>query len=218
MKNVFGNFFSSLRFGARLLLLAYALGFPLALAGQYTHTVDLYDWLALSPEMVWKGQLWRVMSYAFLPMGIVDWAVSLFWLVTLVGVLGKHWSGRLLWEYSLLSTVVGAVPIVLLKSQAGLVVVGNAAMIFGLLVAWYRLYGRERIILLGVGEMSVRQAAILVAIIEVLILFFSVGWFVTLAMLCGGLAGWAHLAVRWKLAMMQGSRPTDSERIVRLEI
>ena len=39
-------------------------------------------------------------------------------------------------------------------------------MTFALLVAWDRLYRHERLILLGIGEISVRQAAILIAVID----------------------------------------------------
>ena len=218
MKNGVNRFFSSLPTGARLLLLAYALGFPVALAGHYSHLFDLHDWLPLMPVLVWKGQVWRLLTYAFLPGGVVDWAVSLFWLATLVSVLGRNWSSFGLWLYCLLAVFAGAVPIVLLKSGAEFLVVGNAAMIFGLLVDWYQLYGRERIILLGFGEISVRQAAILVAIIEMLILFFCVGWFILVSMMCGGLAGWLYLAVRRKLVVNLDSRRVDSERIARLEL
>ena len=89
MKRVLPNFFSSLAFGPRLLLAIFALVFPLAMAGHYTHTFELYPWLAFSPELVWKGQVWRLLTYAFMPMGILDWLISLFWLTTLVGVLGR---------------------------------------------------------------------------------------------------------------------------------
>jgi membrane associated rhomboid family serine protease len=218
MKAVFTRFFSSLPTGARLLLLAYALGFPVALAGHYAHVFNLYGWLPLAPASVWRGQVWRLLTYAFLPGGVVDWAVSLFWLATLLSVLGRNWSSLGLWLYALLTVLAGAVPIVLLKSGSELLVVGNAAMIFGLLVDWYQLYGRERIILLGFGEISVRQAAILVAIIEALILLFCCGWFLLPSMMCGGVAGWLYLAVRRRLVMSPESRRLDSERIARLEL
>jgi hypothetical protein len=50
MKKLFNNLFLSLPIGARLVLLVYALGFPLALLGHYTHTFEFYAWLGLSPE------------------------------------------------------------------------------------------------------------------------------------------------------------------------
>ena len=218
MKNVFSKFFSLLPPGSRLLLLAYALGL-VALVGNLTQLFDLYSWLALTPALVWKGQVWRLVSYAFLPGGIVDWVVSLFWLATLVSVLGRNWSARELWGYCLLAVIAGALPIVLLKSNSELGMVSSAAMIFALLAAWYRIYGRERLILLGIGELSVRQAAIFVAIIEAVILLFSCfGWFGMLAMMGGGVVGWLYLSLRWKLALGKGSRPTNSERIARLEL
>ena len=218
MKTVFHNFVSSLPFGARLLVLFYALGFPLALAGHHTHKVELYDWLALLPPLVWKGEVWLALTYAFLPNGPVDWVVSLFWLATLVSIVGRNWSSRELWGYCLLTTLVGALVIIAVNPPMKDGVVGNGAMIFALLAAWYRLYGRERLILLGIGEMSVRQAAILVALVEVLISWFCLGWFVTLAMMSGGVVGWLYLLLRGKHALNRRSQVVDSERIARLEL
>lgn len=216
MKKIFSNFFSSLPLGARLLVLAYALGFAAWIAF-FARLFNLYDLLALSPAAVWKGQVWRVVTYAFLPAGVVDWIVSLFWLATLVSILGRHWSARELWGYCLLATVAGALPIVLLNLKVALV--GNSAMIFALLAAWYRIYGNERLILLGIGELSVRQAVILIAIINAIILFFSCGgWMVLLTALGGGIAGWLYLSLRGKILMARNSQPVESERIARLEL
>ena len=91
-------------------------------------------------------------------------------------------------------------------------------MILGLLGAWDRLYQRERIILLGIGEMSVRQAAAIVGMIEVLLLFFGSGWIVTLAMVFGGAVGWLYLFAVGKYALNRRSQVLDSARISRLEM
>jgi membrane associated rhomboid family serine protease len=218
MKTFFQKFFSSLPAGARLLLFLYALGFPLALLGHYSHAFDLYRLLALLPPAVCKGEVWRCLTYAFLPNGIVDWVVSLFWLATLFSVLGQNWTSVEMLSFCVLSTLAAAALVVALKPAMEFGVVGCPAMIFGLLAAWYRLYGRERLILLGVGELSVRQAAILVALIEVLIFWFCLGWFVTLAMLSGGAIGWLYLFIRGKTALNRRSQVLDSERIARLEL
>jgi membrane associated rhomboid family serine protease len=218
MKSFLRNFVFSLPRGSLLLVLLYALGFPLALAGHYTHTFDLYNWLMLSPVVAWKGEVWRLFTYAFLPNGVVDWAVSLFWLATLVAVLGRNWSGVELWVYCVLATVAGALVVALVKPAMHVGVVGNGAMLFGFLAAWYRLYGRERLILLGFGEISVRQATILVVLIEILISLFCLDWFVTLAMICGGLVGWFYLVLRGKHALNRHSEVLDSQRIARLEL
>jgi membrane associated rhomboid family serine protease len=218
MKNLFKNLYSSQTAGARLVLLTYALGFPLALAGLYSHTFDLYGWLALVPALVWKGQVWRMVSYALLPGGWVDWVVSLFWMATLISVLGRNWTARGFLGYCLLGIVAGALPVVLLEPGMDIGLAGNAAMIFALLAAWDWFYRRERLILLGIGKISVRQAAILIAIINSLILFFCDGWFLMLAMWGGGLAGWLWLAVRAKMFMGQSAQQIRSERVARLEL
>jgi len=212
------TFFSTLSLGARVLILIYALGYPLALAGHYAHQFELYDWLGLSPAVVWRGEVWRVFTYAFLAGGVIDWVVSLFWLATLVSILGRNWSARELWGYCLLTAATGA--LVFSAFQPGMqgVLVCNGAMAFGLLAAWYRLYGSERLIMLGLGEFSVRQAAVLIAFVDVLILFFCLGLIALLAMMCGGLAGWLYLFLRGKYAMNRRSQTLDSERIARLEL
>lgn len=216
---IFRNSFLSLPFGARLMLLVYALGFPIALAGHYTHTFELYAWLGLSPARVWKGEVWRMFTYGFLPAGPVDWVVNVFWLFTLVGVLGRNWSALQFWGYCLLGIFAGAVPLVLLKSGMESYLAGTAGMIFALLVAWDWFYRRERLVLLGLGEISVRQAVVLIAIINSLILFFCCGgWFFMLAMWCGGVAGWLYLFVRWKLVMGKSGQQVRSERVARLEL
>lgn len=218
MKKLLNNVFFSQTPGARLLLLAYVFGFPLAKAGLLTHTFDLYDWLGLAPALVWQGQVWRVASYAFLAGGWIDWVVSSFWLVTLISVLGRNWTSRGIWGYSLLGVFAGALPVVLLKPGWEIYIAGNAAMIFALLAAWDWFYRRERLILLGIGEISVRQAAILIAIINSIILFFSDGWFLMLAMWCGGVVGWLWLTACAKLFMGKTARQIRSERVARLEL
>ena len=218
MKTIWHNWLSSLTAGARLLLALFGLLFPLAMAGHYTHTFELYSWLAFSPALVWKGQVWRLLTYAFLPNGILDWVVSLFWLATLVCVLGRNWSGRELWIYCILSTVVPSLVLTLVRQPAAGAIAGNGAMILALLAAWDWLYRRERIILLGFGELSVRQAACVVALIEVLILLFCLGWLNTLAMIFGGATGWFYLFLRGKRFMARPGRALDSARIARLEL
>ncbi len=219
MNPLLRNFLSAAPPGTRLLVLVYALGFPLALLGRYVHAFDLYAWLGLTPALVWKGHVWRMFSYGFLAAGPVDWAVSLFWLVTLVAVLGRNWSALEFWGYCLLGIFAGAVPIMFWKPAAESVLAGNAAMTFALLVAWDWFYGRERLILLGLGEISVRQAAILIAIIDSIILFFWCGgWFLMPAMWCGGIAGGLYLFVRWKLVMGKSGQQVRSERAARLEL
>jgi len=216
MSNVFKNFFSGLPRGLRLFVLAYALGL-LAWIGVWAKHPAVDGALVLAPSLVWKGQVWRLFTYAFLPFSLVDWIVSLFWIATLVSILGRNFSVRGFWTFSLIAALAGAVPIVLIYPKSTFPFASSSAMIFGLLVAWYRLYGRERVLLLGIGEVSVRQVVLLIAVINSLLLFFC-NWFLMLAMWCGGAAGWLCLVVMNKLASRHDHQPMPSERIARLEL
>ena len=111
-----------------------------------------------------------------------------------------------------------AVPILLFRSQMSMPVTSSMAMVFALLVAWDWFYHGERLILLGFGEISVRQAAVLIGIIDSVIFFFCAGWFFTLAMWCGGVAGWLYLTVRTKVFLGRTAQQIRSERVARLEL
>lgn len=219
VKNLFKNFIASMPVGPRLLILIYAIAFPLAYAGSALHVFDLYAWFGLCPALVWKGQVWRVLTYGLLPAGPVDWLIGTFWLATLASILGRNWSSLGFWGYCLLGIFAGAVPVVSFKPGMQGIVAGGLAMVFALLVAWDRFYRNERLILLGIGEVSVRQAAIVMAIINSVVVFFSCGgWFLMLAMWCGGVAGWLWLATRAKIFHGKSAQEIRSERIARLEL
>ena len=179
----------------------------------------LVDWLGLSPALVWKGQVWRVLSYAVLAGGVVSWIVDLFWLATLISILARDWSSEKFWGYCLFAALAGALPIVFIKPGADVRVLSAGAIIFALLVAWDRFYRRERLLMIGLGEVSVRQAAIFIAVINGAMTFFSCGgWLFTLSMMCGGGAGWLCLAIGQKRVMSRHSQVAESERIARLEL
>lgn len=219
MNNPIKNIFA-LPKGMLVFLSLYALSFPvLWLEVQITHHSALVEWLGLSPALVWKGQVWRVMSYAFLAGGILGWAINLFWFATLISMLRNDWSSLSFWIYCLVAAIGGALPIILIKPHADVPVLTAGALIFALLVAWDRFYRRERIIMLGLGEVSVRQAAIFVAALNAVVCFFSCGgWLFTFSMMCGGVAGWLWLALGQRRVMNRGSRVVESERVARLEL
>jgi membrane associated rhomboid family serine protease len=219
MKIPLARTFSSIPIGMRVLLLIYAFSFPVIQLGLLTHTFDLPAWVGLSPALVWKGQIWRVLTYGFFARSILAWGVNSFWLITLVIVLRRDWSSTTLWSYYVVAAIASAVPILLLASSIDIPILSWGGEVFALLIAWAKLYGRERIVMLGFGEVSVRQAATFVAALNAVIIFFSCGgWLFVLSMLCGGLAGWAYLAIGSRRVASRGSQVTQSDRIARLEL
>jgi membrane associated rhomboid family serine protease len=159
------------------------------------------------------------MSYALLTSGVLGWAINLFWFATLISILRNNWTSLSFWIYNLVAAAGGALPIVLIYPHADVRVLTAGALVFALLAAWDRFYRRERIIMLGIGEVSVRQAAIFLAVLNAVICFFSCGgWLFTLAMFCGGVAGWLWLAIGQKRVMSRDSRVVESQRAARLEL
>ena len=57
-----------------------------AVIGKWVRAFDLYDWLALSGPKFWSGQIWRLASYALLPVEILDFVMNSVALVMLGGV------------------------------------------------------------------------------------------------------------------------------------
>lgn len=219
MNNPVKNIFA-LPKGMLLFLGIYAVSFPaIWIEAHLTGQSMLADWLGLSPALVWKGQFWRVLSYALLAGGVVAWIVNFFWLATLISILARDWSSEKFWGYCLFAAFAGALPIVLIQPGADVRVLSAGAIIFALLVAWDRFYRRERLLMIGLGEVSVRQAAVFIALINIVITFFSCGgWLFTLSMMCGGVAGWLCLAIGQKRVMSRHGQVAESERIARLEL
>lgn len=206
--------------GMLLFIVIYAVSFPVLLVeNNVFKTMAIEQWFGLSPVLVWKGQVWRLVTYEFLGGGIIAWAVNLFWLTTLISILSRNWSALNFWIFSLVVAVAGAIPLVLILHGVGAAISGAGVIVYGLLAAWAKLYGRERIVMLGLGEMSVKQAAILVAVINAVIIFFSCrGPLFTLALVCGGLAGWGYVTLGQRWIMRQTGKPIESQRMARLEL
>jgi membrane associated rhomboid family serine protease len=206
--------------GMLLFLGVYALSFPVIfLELKLNHRSFALEWLGLSPALVWKGQVWRLLTYELMAAGVVGWAINLFWSATLISMLRKDWSSSSFWIYCLVAAVGGALPLVVVFRQIDIPFTGAGAVVCALLVAWDRFYHRERIIMLGLGEISVRQAVIFIILLNAIITFFSCGgWQFTLSTFCGGAAGWLYLAIGQKRVMSRGSQVVKSERVARLEL
>lgn len=219
MNNPFKSIFT-LPKGMLLFLGIYAVSFPIIYAeARLTGHSTLLQWLGLNPLLVWKGEVWRVLTFELISSSVLGWAINTFWLATLISILRNDWTSLRFWIYCLVAGVAGAVPVLLIFPRLDLSIVGAGAVVCALLIAWERFYRRERIIILGFGEVSVRQAAIFIILLNAVITFFSCGgWQFTLSMLCGGAAGWLFLTIGQKHVMSRGSQVVESNRGARLEL
>ncbi len=218
MKRAWSQFLSPLTLGVRWMLAALLVFYLAALAGRYTGAFDLYGWLALSPSDFWKGRIWPVVTYALLPARIFDFLFNGFMLAWLGVWLERVWSRGELWLYCLLCAAGAGLAKVVLMPHNPFLMVGTAAVVFGLVTAWARLFGHERVEFMCVWPMSVKLAALIIASLSLLLMMPCAGPLNAFIMLCGGIVGWLYLSARFKLIRTQRSRVVANERIGRLEI
>jgi membrane associated rhomboid family serine protease len=218
MKNILRNLFWNHTPGVRWLMLVFGVSYLVGVAGGLTHLFNLFQWVAVSNEALARGQIWRLLTCGLTPTGLLDWLFGLIWFSVLGGQLERLWSSRTFWCYCVLGILGGVIPLLFILPAGISVVPGSAPATFGLLAAWYRLCGHERLLLHGVGPVRVRQAAIIIAALNAAIVYVCNGWKVTLCLMGGALAVWIGLSIhrRWNIVRLQ--RASGPSRMNRLEV
>jgi len=218
MRNVWQRFLAALTPGVRVLLCLLAAVYLAAVIGREIHAFDLYGWFALSGPDLWRGQVWRLVTYALLPAGILDFVMNAIALVMLGGLLERHWSRGQLWLYCIVVVAGAGAAKVLLPFASPMPLTGTAPMMFGLLLAWGFLCGGEVINLLVFGQMTVWKLVLGASAVSLSIMMLTGGLGTALILAAGGLTGWLYLRLTHKWLMSRASRTTHSERISRLEL
>jgi membrane associated rhomboid family serine protease len=218
MNNFGQRLLASLTPGVRGLLGLLVTMYLAAIIGKVFGIYDLYSWLALSGPKFWSGQIWRLVTYFFLPTGILDFIMNYVALVLLGRLLERLWSRRQLWLYFLLTAAGAGLVKVLLQFSNPLPLTGCAPVIFGLLIAWGFLCGREIITLTVFGQTTVWRLVLTASAVSVLVMFFTAGIVAALILAGGGFTGWLYLWLNHKWLMTRPSNVVRSERINRLEL
>ncbi len=218
MKSILRTFFWDHSPGMRWLMLVFGVSYLVAVAGNLSHLFNLHQGFGLSSEALGRGQIWRLLTCGLTPAGLLDWLFGLVWFSVLGGQLERLWSSRTFWCYCVIGILGGVLPLLCILPAGVSVVVGSAPATFGLLAAWYRLCGHERLLLHGVGPVNVRQAAMMIGVLNAAIVYVGNGWKVTLCLMSGALAVWVGLSIhrRWNRVRLQ--RASGPSRMNRLEV
>jgi membrane associated rhomboid family serine protease len=215
MKIFWQRFTAALTPGVRILLGLLTLVYLAALIGKLASVFDLYHWLAASAPDFWHGQLWRILTYALLPTGIMDFAMNVIALILIGSLLERHWTRGELWRFcAFAASGAGFVQVVLSSAS----MTGAAPMMFGLLAAWAFAAGHETLLFPIFGQLNVRKTVLIFAGISLSVMFFTAGLVPALVMLAGGLTGWFYLWLRHKWLMTRPGHAVESGRINRLEL
>ena len=154
--------------------------------------------LVLGPFAVAHGQIWQLVTYAFLNFGIVNTAFALLtlWFIgaMLEGARGSRW----IYELYFTATIGGA----LLASAIALTGLvhspfpgasGPYAGIFGLLIATAVLFGDQEFLLFFLIRLKAKYLVAIYILIDLAILLKSSDNFEALLHLSGALAGYLYL-------------------------
>jgi membrane associated rhomboid family serine protease len=218
MKHVYRKFLFPLKSGTRLLILVISLLYAAAFIGGITKTYDLFEPLGLRSTSVWHGEFWRIISYAFLTPNLLNFVLNIILLAMLGSFLERVWSSKEFWTFCILCAAGAGLAKVLVTPMSDALIAANVSIIFGLLVAWAKIFGHERVYFMGIWEMNVRAAAFIFAAISILAMLPCAGILNTLIMLCGGVAGWLYLFIRLRSVRLQQSQTVGSVRMGRLEL
>ena len=204
--------------GVRSLLLVFSAAYVATILGRVSGWFDVHFWLALDPHRFSPATFWQLVSYAYVPAGLLDFAMNGLVVAWSGRLLERVWSRGELLAYSLVcSAATGLVGVLLLRDVA-VVLVGATGMSFGLLAACAALSGHERAGFPGVGEIRLRTLVLVVAAMATLTMASSVGWRVTLALLSGGLGGWLYLGGRSLAARPDRTLMRRDDRARKLEL
>jgi membrane associated rhomboid family serine protease len=217
MKSRWQRFLDQLTPGVRWMLIVFIGAWLATLVGAVLH-IDLYGWLALTGPKFLHGQIWRILTYAVLPFGILDLVMNCVALILLGGQLERFWSRQELWRYAAITAAGAGLVKVVLQPGSAEPVTGAAPMMFGLLAAWAFLQGRQRVTVGSFGEFTVQQVCLMMAGLSFLIMLTTAGTVRALVMIAGGLTGYGYLWWQQKRLMGRTSRSVHSERINRLEL
>ncbi len=191
-----------------------------ALACVYSRTFDLYRPLALWPGDFWHGLVWQPATYALLPVGAADLIFNGFFFAMLGTRLVQLWGRRQFWWFCFAAVLGTAAMKLALTPLNSAPLAGIGGVIFAMLVAWYRLFAHEEVMLMTVWRMRMRTAVLIIGGLNIIFgLLSPCGFWNALAILVGGSAtGWLYLTIQSRRVMGRRARALPEERISRLEL
>jgi membrane associated rhomboid family serine protease len=211
------RFAAALTPGVLVLLIVLMTVFIATLAGNLTGKFNVYRWFLVTPD-VWHGQVWRLLTNSLLPGCPANFITNLIALIMLGSTLEQKWTRYELWLFCSVAAVGSGLVQMLVATVTIVPVMGQAPMVFGLLIAWEFTSSQERGAFPLLGEASVRQVVAALAVLGCVITLITGGFGATVIMLSGGATGWGYLWLRQKWLLAKASHAAPSGRINRLEL
>lgn len=136
----------------------------------------LASWTALAPRRIWRGEVWRLVTWVFVERGPYALLVTGFCVYRFAGDLAPRWGERRLRRFALhvvLAASVATTLLALVSYEANLARSGGWAIAEALCIAWARQYPTAWIRFYGLVSLSGRQLVVVVVGINVL---YALAW------------------------------------------
>ena len=197
----------------------YVLLMGIALFGRLSGLFNVYQHLGLHPPSVWRGEVWRLITYPLLPLGPIDLILGAWAILWISSWLEREWTARELWLYAGVCSIFAGLVACLLFPRFDGLLGGAAITIFSLLVLWIRLCGHHRVLAAPGMETTIRTYALVWGGVMVLVTWFSCGrWFALPMIATSAASGWICLSLRWRWLERAAHRPVESRRTRNLEL
>lgn len=185
----------------KLILASVAMFFALALLGVVSaaNAALLTIHLSLVPELLAHGEVWQLLTYPFVNVGLISTVFALLTLWFIGPMLESSFGERWLYELffvsaiggGLLAAVISFTHVLGLSPRLG--ANGPYAGVFGLLVAIAIYFGEQEFLLLFVLRMKAKYLVAIYIVFELAVLVKGGGAFDALVQLAGGLCGYAYV-------------------------
>ena len=174
--------------------------------------------LSLVPISLFHGAVWQILTYEFLPTGLLGTLFSLLTLWFFGSMLEDRYGSSWLIEFYVLTAAVGGLLAAALASFGFLrlspmdVTAGPWAPILALLIAYAVVSGEESIRFNFIFTMKVKYLVGLYVLYYAAILLLGPDRFGALTCLCGALAGYGYMKVAPRRGFLGGTGFSVSER------
>lgn len=136
----------------------------------------LASWMALAPERVWHGQVWRLFTWPFVQLGPISLVFACVVIYKLGGDLAVRWGDRRLRRFMLQIVIAAGVGTCLLAAVAHatwLQRIGGWAVSDVIVIAWARQFPEQPLVLYGLLVLRGRQLVRLTVAVAIL---FAIFW------------------------------------------
>jgi membrane associated rhomboid family serine protease len=198
--------------------IALALALSIAAAIDLRHGGDLYGRLALIPDRVWRGEVWRLATWVFVELGpwsLLFGCIAIYWAGgALLAAWGARRFVRAFIGIALFTGVATAILVSLAyRDAADLWYFGGAPIGDALLVAWGLTFPTARVRIWMIVVIEGRVLAYGLCVLATLYaLFYGVPYALPHLLACGAAFAVASGALpRWrrKLRVVPGGKPTE---------